>query len=140
MTDLIGGIGKFTPDGGQLQSLGFVCQGDDVRLRCVQDNGSYDIAVGMTGHFAATEIGGTTYGANGRWRAKDKLEIELRNARMAGGKRFVFQFAGDKLTLTADSTIPEVGGLADPLPPTLTFTLQEGEVTTHTRMYWEVNG
>ena len=140
MTDLIGGIGKFTPDGGRLQSLGFVCQGDDVRLRCVQDNGSYDIAVGMTGHFAATEIGGTTYGANGRWRAKDKLEIELRNARMAGGKRFVFQFAGDKLTLTADSTIPEIGGLADPLPPTLTFTLQEGEVTTHTRMYWEVNG
>lgn len=140
MTDLIGGIGKFTPDGGRLQSLGFVCQGDDVRLRCVQDNGSYDIPVGMTGHFATTEIGGTLYGANGSWRAKDKLELHLRNARMAGGKRFVFQFTGDKLLVTADSTIPEIGGLADPLTPAFTFTLSQGEVNTRTRMYWEVNG
>lgn len=137
MTDIIGGIGKFMPDGGKLLSLGFRFQGDDVRLHCVQDNGEYDIPIGMTGHFTVTEIGGVPYGANGRWRAKDKLEVELRNTRMAGGKRFVFQFTRDKLIVNADSTCPEAGGLGDPLTPEMTFTLQEGEVSTRTKMYWE---
>ncbi len=43
---------------------------------------------------------------------------------MAGGKRFVLQFQGDKLILNADSTIPEAGGLADPLTPEYSFTLE----------------
>ena len=116
-----------------------MCQDDDVRLRFVQDNGTFDLAVGMTGHFARTEIDGVPYGANGAWRAKDKLEVHLRSARLAGGKRFVFHFAGNKLAVSADSTIPEIGGLADPLTPTYTFTLREGEINTKTKMYWEVN-
>ena len=139
LADWIGGVGKFQPAGGKLLSLGFVCQGDDVRLRFVQDNGTFDLAVGMTGHFARTEIDGVPYGANGAWRAKDKLEVHLRSARLAGGKRFVFHFAGSKLAVSADSTIPEIGGLADPLTPTYTFTLREGEINTKTKMYWEVN-
>lgn len=137
MTDIIGGIGKFVPDGGSLKALDFRFDGDDVRLRCVQDNGEYEIAIGMTGHYKVTDVGGVPYGANGRWRAKDKLEVELRNTRMAGGKRFVFQFSREKLTVNADSTIPEVGGLSDPLTSEMTFTLQDGEINTKTKMYWE---
>lgn len=137
MTDIIGGIGKFEPDGGSLLSLGFRFDGDDVALLCRQDNGEYEIKVDMTGHFAVTDINGVPYGANGRWRAKDKLEIELRNTRMAGGKRFIFQFAGDKMTVNADSTMPEIGGLADPLTPEMTLTLEAGEINTKTKMYWE---
>ena len=55
----------------------------------------------------------------------------------AGGKRFVLQFQGDKLILNADSTIPEAGGLADPLTPEYSFTLKAGDVNTKTKMYWE---
>ena len=66
--------------------------------------------------------------------------MELRNTRTVAGKRFVLQFAGDKLYITADSTIPEIGGLGEPLMETISFTLQEGEVSTKTKMYWEVNG
>ncbi len=137
MTDLIGGIGKFVADGGKLLSLGFRFQEDAAALLCHQDTGDYEIQIGMTGHFAVTDVNGVPYGANGRWRAKDKLEVELRNTRMAGGKRFVFRFAGDKMTVSADSTMPEIGGLGDPLTPEITFTLESGEVSTKTRMYWE---
>lgn len=137
MADILGGIGKFVPAGGSLKSLGFRFQGDDAALLCAQDNGTFEIKIGMTGHFAAAELDGAPLGTNGRWRAKDKLEIELRDIRCAGGKRFVFQFAGDKLTLNADSTCPEAGGLGDPLTPEMTFTLAAGEVNTKTKMYWE---
>ncbi len=137
MTDIIGGIGKFLPDGGSLLSLGFRFTEGGAALLCRQDNGEYEIGVDMAGHFAVTEIGGAPYGANGRWRAKDKLEIELRNTRMTGGKRFVFQFSGDKMIVNADSTMPEAGGLGDPLTPEMTFTLENGEVSTKTKMYWE---
>ncbi len=139
MTDIIGGIGRFLPEGGQLLSLGFRFEGDDAALLCTQDNGKYAIPVNMNGHFSTTEISGVLYGANGRWRAANQLEIELRNTRLASGKRFIFRFAGDKMTVTADSTCPEIGGLADPLTPEMTFTLQKGEVSTRTKMYWEVS-
>lgn len=137
LTDLIGGIGKFVPDGGHLLSLGFRFEGDNARLLVEQDNGGYTLPVGMAGHFAVTDIGGAPYGAVGGWRARDKLEMELRDTRTASGKRFIFQFAGDRLTITADSTIPEVGGLADPLTPEVRLTLAEGAVSTKTKMYWE---
>ena len=108
-----------------------------VRLQCVQDNGCCELKIGMEGHHVLTQLDGVLYGAIGRWRAVDKLELELRNTRMAGGKRFVLQFQGDKLILNADSTIPEAGGLADPLTPEYSFTLKAGDVNTKTKMYWE---
>ena len=49
----------------------------------------------------------------------------------------MLQFQGDKLILNADSTIPEAGGLADPLTPEYSFTLKAGDVNTKTKMYWE---
>lgn len=137
MTDIIGGSGKFTPDGGKLMSLGFRFEGDDVGLLVKQDNAEYEIKIGMTGHYLTTTVNGAPYGAIGRWRAKDKLEVELRNTRMVSGKRFVFQFKGSQLILTADSTYPDEGGLADPLTPEMRFALAEGEVNTKTKMYWE---
>ncbi len=138
LTDLIGGIGKFQPDGGTLQELHLIFAGNsDMRLQCVQDNGCCELKIGMEGHHVLTQLDGVLYGAIGRWRAVDKLELELRNTRMAGGKRFVLQFQGDKLILNADSTIPEAGGLADPLTPEYSFTLKAGDVNTKTKMYWE---
>ena len=137
-TDLVGGIGKFAPDGGALESLSFAFEGTDAALHCTQDNGSYTLPLGMEGEFVLAEIGGVPYGCNGRWRAPDTLEVEIRNTRMAGGKRFLFRFAGNKMTLSATSTMPEAGGLSGPSTPTLTFTLADnGEVSTRTKQYWE---
>ena len=138
--DILGGVGRFTPEGGALQALSFQFDESGLKLTCQQDNGSFTFDIGMQGHFAQSRVNGVLYGANGRWRAKDKLEIEMRNTRAVAGKRFVFQFAGDKLRVTADSTIPEIGGLGEPLMKPLSFTLKEGEVSTKTKMYWEVNG
>ena len=138
--DILGGVGRFTPEGSALQALSFQFDESGLKLTCQQDNGGVTFDVGMQGHFAQSRVNGVLYGANGRWRAKDKLEIEMRNTRAVAGKRFVFQFAGDKLRVTADSTIPEIGGLGEPLMEPLSFTLKEGEVSTKTKMYWEVNG
>ena len=49
-------------------------------------------------------------------------------------------FAGSRLTVTASPTLPEPAGLGELSLPELRFTLKEGEVSTRTRMYWEVNG
>lgn len=136
-TDIIGGIGRFTPDGGSLVSLGFRFDQQGGALLVKEKDPEYAIDLGLNSHFAVTEIGGVPYGANGRWRAKDKLEVEIRSTRCAGGKRFVFQFSGDKMTLNADCTMPEADGLSDPLTPEMTFTLAEGEVSTKTKMYYE---
>ena len=84
-------------------------------------------------------IKGAWYGAMGRWRAKDKLEAEIRNTGTVSGKRFIFRFQGGRMTLSGDSTYPDVGGLCDPLMPEVTFRLTEGDIDTKTRMYWEPN-
>ncbi len=140
ITDLTGGAGRFTPDGGSLLSLGFRFEKDRALLLCGQNTGDLEIDLGITGHFAETLINGVPYGANSHWRSPGELEVELRCTRAVTGHRFVFGFAGDKLTLTADSTIPGEGGLNDPRFTPLTFTLQEGEISTKTKMYWETNG
>ena len=76
LTDLIGGIGKFQPDGGTLQELHLIFAGNsDVRLQCVQDNGCCELKIGMEGHHVLTQLDGVLYGAIGRWRAVDKLEL-----------------------------------------------------------------
>ena len=138
--DILGGVGRFVPEGSALQTLSFHFGPVGLRLTAQQDNGEFVLDVGMQGRFTQSRVNGVLYGGNGRWRAKDKLEMELRNTRTVAGKRFVLQFAGDKLYITADSTIPEIGGLGEPLMETISFTLQEGEVSTKTKMYWEVNG
>ena len=137
LTDLIGGIGRFTPDGAALEQLAFRFEGDDVALRVRQSNGEFSLKVGMNGHFVLTDLGGLSYAACGGWRARNKLEVEIRCNRYASGKRFIFAFDGAALTLTGDATVPEVGGLADPLIPEVRFTLSQGEVNLKTRQYWE---
>ena len=137
LTDLIGGIGRFTPDGNKLLSLTFRFEGDDVALQVREDRAEYTLKLGMNGHFVLNDLAGVPYGACGGWRARNKLEAEVRCTRCCSGKRFVFTFDGKDLVLTADSTIPEVGGLADPLTPEVRFTLAQGDVNLKTKMYWE---
>lgn len=136
-TDLIGGSGKFVPDGGRLKSLSFRFEGDDCALRVQQDNAAYELKIGMTGHYVKTMLGDVPYASIGRFRAKNKLEAEFRDTRMVSGKRFVFEFTEDGMTLNADSTYPDVGGLADPLTPEMHFRLIKGAVSTSTQMYWQ---
>ncbi len=136
MEDLIGGAGHFQPVGGKLISLSFRFQEGDCALLCRQDNGDFEIKLGLNGHFETTEIRGVPYGANGRWKP-GALEVELRNTRMATGKRFTFRFGETSMTLTAESTFASEGGLNDEPMPEMTFALADGEVTTKTKMYWE---
>lgn len=137
MEDIIGGVGHFQPYGGSLTSISFEPGEDRIRLLCHQDNGDFNIDIGMAGHYINTTIKGIEYGANGRWRARNLLEAELRNTRMCSGKYFIFRFAENKLTISATSTIPEAGGLADRPTPEISFTLSQGEINTKTKMYWE---
>ena len=137
LPDLIGGIGRFTPDNARLEQLTFRFEGDDVALLVRQSDGEFPLKIGMNGHFVPTDLSGLPYAACGGWRARNKLEVELRCTRYASGKHFLFTFEGDSLTLTGDSTIPEVGGLADPLTPEVRFTLTQGSVNLKTHQYWE---
>lgn len=137
LVDLVNGGGHYAPEGARLESLGFAFRAGKAALVFQQDNGRWELPIGMEGHFAAAELCGTVFGANGRWRARNKLEVEIRNTRMVSGQRLLFQFDGGKLTLSGDMTLPESGGLAgNPLPP-VTLTLREGDVNTKTKMYWE---
>lgn len=140
LRDIVGGIGCFAPQGGSLQSLRFRFEKGAAQLICREDGGETVLDLGMEGHFATTVADGVPYGANSSWRGRDDLEIHLRNTRMAAGRRFLFHFAGNKLTVTASPTLPEPRGLGELEQLELSFTLKEGEVSTRTRMYWEVNG
>ena len=140
LRDIVGGVGCFGPQGGALQSLSFRFEEGRAQLICRQDSGEAVLDLGMEGHFATTVVDGVPYGVNSAWRERDALEVHLRNTRMAAGRRFLFRFAGSRLTVTASPTLPEPAGLGELSLPELRFTLKEGEVSTRTRMYWEVNG
>lgn len=138
--DIVGGPGCFEPEGGNLESISFKFANGQAALVCTESSGVTEIDLGMEGHFATTMVGGVPFGANSAWRAHDTLEIQLRNTRMAAGKRFLFTFHGSELQATASSTVPEPQGLGSLPLPELSFTLDQGEINTKTRMYWEVNG
>ena len=135
--DLVAGGGHFSDVGGKLQRLEFHFQGDDARLLFHQDNGTRELRLGMTGHFEDSLIDGTVFGANGAWRAHDRLEVEIRNTRMSTGLVLTLEFTGSKLTLHSDLTIPERGGLAGAAPAPMTLARESGEINTKTKMYWE---
>lgn len=137
IVDIVGGAGSFQPQGGRLYTLGFAFQGERARLLCGQEDGEISIPLGMEGHFETTVIGGDVFGANSRWRAANQLEIEIRNTRMVTGRRLLLEFAKDRLAISAVSTLPEPSGLGELPSRQLCFTLEEGEVHTKTRMYWE---
>lgn len=137
LVDLVGGGGSFSPQGSKLERLEFSFQREDARLILHQDNGTRELVLGMSGHFQQTQTDGTIFGANGRWRTGNTLEVEVRNTRMVTGTRLLFQFQGNKLTISGENTIPQSGGLAGDLPPTFTFTLADGEINTKTKLYWE---
>lgn len=138
--DLVGGPGCFMPEGGRLASISFKFANGKAALVCAEDSGVTEIDLGMEGHFVTTMISGVPFGANSTWRAHDTLEVQLRNTRTAAGKRFLFTFKGSGLHVTASSTVPEQQGLGNLVLPEMSFTLGQGEISTKTRMYWEVNG
>ncbi len=140
LRDLVGGMGAFAPKGGILQSIRFRFEQDASQLIFQEEAGEIVVDLGMEGHFARTEARGTVYGANAAWRSFDTLEVHLRNISTVSGRRFLFRFAGNKLEVTAAPTLPERYGLGELELPAMRFSLTEGEVSTRTRMYWEVNG
>ncbi len=138
--DIVGGVGGFVPQGGSLQALSFRFEKDAAQLTFTEEKGDVTLDLGMEGHFATTLVDGTPFGVNAAWRQRDVLEVQIRNTRRASGRRFLFHFAGTGLTVTASSTLPEPFGLGEGPAPEMRFTLKEGDVSTKTRMYWEVNG
>ena len=56
---------------------------------------------------------------------------------MIGSNSF-FNMEKDALILTADSTLPVVGGFSGPEIPLCRFIIQTGNLNTKTKMYWEV--
>ena len=127
---------------------------------CTSITSCFDIEKTSVGHFAAASAkgrralrsfllvskasSGSAVPVGARWKSFFlslihiyTLEVEVRNTRMVSGQRMLFQFAGDKLTVSGDITLPDNGGLAGKCLEPVTFTLREGEVSTKTKMYWE---
>ena len=65
-----------------------------MRLQCVQDNGCCELKIGMEGHHVLTQLDGVLYGAIGRWRAVDKLELELQQYPHGGGQAICAAVSG----------------------------------------------
>lgn len=112
-TNYIGGAGKFVWENTTTEKLSFNFEYDDEYLEVTESDRSYRIPLGVNGKFESFKIGDETFAANGAWRARDKFEMQIRNLHCTTGKRFIFELAEDKLTITADNTVPENGGLTD---------------------------
>lgn len=140
LRDIVGGMGAFAPQGGSLKALRFRFEQGAAQLAFQEEGGEAVLDLGMEGHFAENTVNGTVYGTNAAWRSFDTLEVQIRNTGMVSGRRFLFRFGGSRLTVTATPTLPERYGLGELEQREMSFTLTEGEVSTRTRMYWEVNG
>ncbi len=109
--DFIGGIWIVPPMGGKMQSLSLRFENDKAVLVCEEDRGTQMLDIGMNSHFALSTLHGRTYGAVGRWRGADRLEIEVRPAEAAGGKRWLWNFTENGLVIESEPTLPVSGGL-----------------------------
>lgn len=121
-TNIVGGFGIFEQDSGRLKSLGFdISENGKAYLLVEESERSYKLDLGMQSSFERTEIDGMVYAANSRLRAFNKLEFQIRNLRATTGTRFILEFGEDKAVMTAESTLPIVGGLGDPQKPIVEF-------------------
>jgi hypothetical protein len=117
-TTLIGGAGcVFTKRpfsiNGRLRSIAFHFKNGSGHISCQQDGGAYDLALGMEGQYAVTEINGVPFAANAFWRAPNKLEAIIRNLNTASGRRVIFTFKDKSLHMSSDPTPPIDNALAD---------------------------
>ena len=116
----------------------FAFQKEGGQLLWEEDGGSYALDLGLQGHFVQTELSGTVFGANSRWRTRDELEVGgAQHPAWPAGGELIFRFDAQGLTLSGSPTLPEEGGLTGPAMPTVAFRLEEGSVNTKTKMYWE---
>ena len=49
----------------------------------------------------------------GRWRSDNRFEAEIRCAEAVAGRRMIFTFGENTLTIESESTLPISGGIAD---------------------------
>ena len=113
LVDFIGGVWIVAPQGGVTKTLRFEFAPEKANLVFEQDNGEFTAEIGLQSHFTSFMLGGRTYGAVGRWRSDKRFELEVRCAESAGGRRMIFTFEGDALTLETESTMAISGGIAD---------------------------
>ena len=113
LVDFIGGVWIVAPQGGVTKTLRFEFAPEKANLVFEQDNGEFTVEIGLQSHFTSFTLGGRTYGAVGRWRSDKRFELEVRCAESAGGRRMIFTFEGDALTLETESTMAISGGIAD---------------------------
>lgn len=113
LVDFIGGVWIVAPQGGVTKTLRFEFAPEKANLVFEQDNGEFTAEIGLQSHFTSFTLGGRTYGAVGRWRSDKRFELEVRCAESAGGRRMIFTFEGDALTLETESTMAISGGIAD---------------------------
>ncbi len=109
--DFIGGIWIVPPMGGSMRSLTLAFGREKAVLSCEEDRGTYSLDIGMNSHFALSTLHGRTYGAVGRWRSANRLEIEVRPAEALGGARWIWNLSEDGLVIESESTLshsPEV--------------------------------
>ena len=113
LVDFIGGVWIVAPQGGVTKTLRFEFAPEKANLVFEQDNGEFTAEIGLQSHFTSFTLGGRTYGAVGRWRSDKRFELEVCCAESAGGRRMIFTFEGDVLTLETESTMAISGGIAD---------------------------
>lgn len=113
LADFIGGIWIVEPQGGKTKALRIDFETDHAVLTAEQDNGEFSVEIGLDSHFKSSTLCGRTYGAVGRWRSDSRFEFEVRCAEACSGKRMIFNFSEDKLTIECESTLAVSGGIAD---------------------------
>ena len=113
MVDFIGGVWMVPPQGGTAKALRFEFTKEKADLIFEQTGGEFTATIGLQSHFTSFTLGGRTYGAVGRWRSENRFEAEIRCAESIAGRRFIFTFTDDILTVESESTLPLSGGIAD---------------------------
>lgn len=113
MVDFIGGVWMVPPQGDTTKTLRFEFAKEKAELIFEQTGGEFTATIGLQSHFKDFTLDGRTYGAVGRWRSENRFEAEIRCAESVAGRRFIFTFTDDALTVESESTLPLSGGIAD---------------------------
>ena len=112
LQELVGGAGVFDVDyASAISEIRFSFGKNALTLTLTEEGRQKVLTAATDGSFACSEVDGVIYASTARWRAKRRLELEIRRRDAMSGVRLILSFEGDKLCFEADETLMTEGGL-----------------------------
>lgn len=109
LTDLIGGMGLRSEEGGEIRALSLSFVKDKAVLTAEQEDCNLTLHIGLNGEPAIQRLNGRTYASSGCWRGTDIFEINVRCVNFASGTRIRLEIKPNTMLISRTSTLPNEG-------------------------------